>query len=126
MEYKTRNVSEIHEDIEELNALLYSDDEYGDGDYSEDGEEASTGHSPSMMTLYDKQEWFEKSDEEVASLGGPTKKRKLFDGVSDVQPLMNTTVSAVKTQKCCDYEDDVQSSYVDGKNSGFGESGLCS
>ncbi|CAL5379034.1 unnamed protein product [Camellia sinensis] len=95
--------SEIHEDTEELNALLYSDDEYGDGDYSEDGEEASTGHSPSMMTLY-----------------------ALFDGGYDVPPLMNTAASSVKPQKCFDYEDDAQSSCADGKNSGLGESGLFS
>ncbi|CAL5417888.1 unnamed protein product [Camellia sinensis] len=118
--------SEMHEDTEELNALLYSDDEYGDGDYSEDGEEASTGHSPSVMTLYDKREWFEKSDEEVASSDWPTKKRKLFDGGYDVPPLMNTAASSVKPQKCFDYEDDAQSSCADGKNSGLGESGLFS
>ncbi|KAL8115444.1 hypothetical protein AgCh_022079 [Apium graveolens] len=40
-EYETDVRSEMHEDTEELDAPLFSDDE---DDYSEDEEEASTGH----------------------------------------------------------------------------------
>ncbi|KAJ6335458.1 hypothetical protein OIU78_012149 [Salix suchowensis] len=43
--------TDVHEDIEELNALLYSDD---DNEYTEDEEVTSTGHSPSTMTTHDK------------------------------------------------------------------------
>ncbi|KAK0576830.1 hypothetical protein LWI29_023981 [Acer saccharum] len=62
----------MHEDTEELNALLYSDD---DSDYTDDDEVTSTGHSPSTMTAHEKLDWFEGSTEEVASSAGPTKKR---------------------------------------------------
>ncbi|KAF6165571.1 hypothetical protein GIB67_006461 [Kingdonia uniflora] len=64
--YGTDEKSEMHEDTEELNALLYSDD-----DYESDDEEVSTGHSPGEMTDYEK--------EEVASSGGPTKRKRETD-----------------------------------------------
>lgn len=111
--------SEMHEDTEELDALLYSDD---DDNYSEDDEEASTGHSPSTMTAHEKQEWFEESVEEVASSAGPNKRMKLFDGGYDV-PSVTDTASSVKPERCFDYEDDAQSSCADGKNQGFEEFG---
>ncbi|PSS17367.1 Transcription factor bHLH143 like [Actinidia chinensis var. chinensis] len=104
--------SEMHEDTEELNALLYSDD---DEDYDDDDEEASTGHSPSTMTVHDKQERFEESAEEVASSGGPTKRMKMSDG-GYVVPSLTDTASSVKPKICSDYEDDAESSCADGKN----------
>jgi len=109
--------SEMHEDTEELNALLYSDD---DDEYVEDDEEASTGHSPSTMTAYDKQECLPEEIEEVASCGGPTKKMKLSDGGYDFPPFVDTA-SFVKPKRCFDYEDDAESSYTGGKNIGLGE-----
>ncbi|KAI4366548.1 hypothetical protein MLD38_022411 [Melastoma candidum] len=81
--------SEMHEDTEELNALLYSDEESdysceGDGD---DDEVTSTGHSPSTMTGH----WdhgfgpSKKVPEEVArSL--PSKKRKLSNECRNLPP----------------------------------------
>ncbi|KAA8538156.1 hypothetical protein F0562_027764 [Nyssa sinensis] len=107
--------SEMREDTEELNALLYSDDDYHS---YEDGEETSTGHSPSTMTAYDKQEWFEGSAEEVASSAEPTKRQKLCDGY-DVPSLMDTATSM--PNRCFEYEDDAESSCADGKNQGLGE-----
>ncbi|KAL4566060.1 hypothetical protein LXL04_030170 [Taraxacum kok-saghyz] len=81
--------SEMREDSEELNALLYSDDE--ENDYSEN-EETSTGHSPnSMMFLEKKGQNGNEKEEEVASSGG--KKRKWEDGGSIVNSLEDTASS---------------------------------
>ncbi|KAF8023351.1 hypothetical protein BT93_F0756 [Corymbia citriodora subsp. variegata] len=71
--------SEMHEDTEELNALLYSDDDFDD---SEEDEVDSTGHSPSMMTAQEREEYFGESTEVAASSAWPTKKRKLVDAPS--------------------------------------------
>ena len=57
----------IMEDTEELNALLYSDD---DSEDTEDGKVTSTGHSPNAMTAHDEQ--FMGGFEELAS----SKKRR--------------------------------------------------
>uniref|UniRef100_A0A5B6ZLN1 Putative fructose-bisphosphate aldolase cytoplasmic isozyme n=1 Tax=Davidia involucrata TaxID=16924 RepID=A0A5B6ZLN1_DAVIN len=111
--------SEMREDTEELNALLYSDDDDNDNVYSEDDEEMSTGHSPSTMTAYEKQEWFEDSGEEVASSAEPTKRRKLSNGGCDVPLLMDTATSM--PNRCFEYEDDAESSCADGKNQGLEE-----
>ncbi|GLT93741.1 hypothetical protein SLE2022_115170 [Rubroshorea leprosula] len=105
--------SEMHEDTEELNALLYSDD---DGNYTDDDDDddtASTGHSPSTMTAHNEQ--LEGSTEEVASSGGTTKKRKLFDGVNDYAPLLMDTATSVKPKLSCEYEHDAESSCANGK-----------
>lgn len=110
--------SEMHEDTEELNALLYSDD---DDDYDEDDEEASTGHSPSTMTAYDKQDQdLPKESEEVASCDGPTRRRKLSDGGYDVRSVLDTA-SSVKSKRCFDCEDGAESSCAGGNYLGPGE-----
>ncbi|XP_022768417.1 transcription factor bHLH145-like [Durio zibethinus] len=101
--------SEMHEDTEELNALLYSDD---DSDYTEDEEVTSTGHSPGIMTAYDEQ--FEGGTEEVASSTGLTKKRKLLDSSNDYVPLHMDTAS----NRCSEYEGDSDSSRANGQNLG--------
>lgn len=74
----SRDVSEdeMHENTEELDALLFSDD---DTDFSED-EETSTGHSPSTMTDNGVPDLVEESDDEVDSFSLPTKRRKLPSG----------------------------------------------
>ncbi|KAK9269972.1 hypothetical protein L1049_025545 [Liquidambar formosana] len=111
--------SEMHEDTEELNALLYSDD---DSDYTEDDEVTSTGHSPSTMTAQVKQDWFGGGiTEEVASSDGPTKRRKLFDGGFHVLPSLMDTASSVKQKRSSEYEDDAESSCGNGKNPRSGE-----
>lgn len=71
---------EMHEDTEELNALLCSDSE----SYSSDGEETSTAHSPSTMTDNCVEDLIEEAGEEVDSFGFPPKRRKLWDGGHDV------------------------------------------
>uniref|UniRef100_A0A7C9AEG6 BHLH domain-containing protein n=1 Tax=Opuntia streptacantha TaxID=393608 RepID=A0A7C9AEG6_OPUST len=98
--------SEIHEDTEEINALLYSDDE---DNYSEDGEETSTGHSPSTMTAYETQDWFEEDDiGEVASSAGPAKRQKLSDGNYEVASAPKIA-SSVKLNRSLEDEDDAES-----------------
>ncbi|KAJ6685641.1 TRANSCRIPTION FACTOR BHLH145 [Salix purpurea] len=105
--------TDVHEDIEELNALLYSDD---DNEYTEDEEVTSTGHSPSTMTTHDKRGWFGGSTEEVASSDGSNKKRKLCDGgYTDVPSLMDTA-SSVKPTIGFEYEDDAESRCDNGNN----------
>ncbi|XP_022735171.1 transcription factor bHLH145-like isoform X1 [Durio zibethinus] len=107
--------SEMREDTEELNALLYSDD---DSDYTDDDEVTSTGHSPSTMTAHYEQ--FEGGAEEVASSTGTTKKRKLFDGSNDYVPLIKGNASSVNPNRCSDYEDDADSLCGNGQNPGSG------
>lgn len=99
--------SELHEDTEELNALLYSDD---DDSHSEDGEETSTGHSPSTMTAHDDlPPCLDEMVEEVASSEWPSKRRKRLDGGFDIPSLVDTASSA-KPFTCSDLEDDAESS----------------
>lgn len=102
--------SEMREDTEELNALLYSDDDDDvDGDYSEDDEEISTGHSPSTMTAHNKHDWFDERIEEVASSDEPAKRHKLIDGSYGV-PLPLDNATSAKPFGCSELEDDAESS----------------
>jgi len=118
---RTDMQSEMHEDTEELNALLYSDDE---SDYTEDGEVTSTAHSPCIMTPHDKKDWREGSTEDVASSAGPTKKRKLYDGGYDNLPSLVDTASSMKPDGPFEeYEADAESSCANGNNEGSGEMG---
>ncbi|KAK4354685.1 hypothetical protein RND71_026879 [Anisodus tanguticus] len=110
--------SELHEDTEELNALLYSDD---NDSYFEDGEEISTGHSPSTMTAHD----LEEMGKEVASSEWPSRKRKLLDGGCDIPSLVDTASSA-KPFTCSDLEDDAESCCGNNDNNKVSESvSLC-
>ncbi|KAL5558540.1 hypothetical protein UlMin_034751 [Ulmus minor] len=110
--------SEMHEDTEELNALLYSDD---DSDYTEDDDDevTSTGHSPSTMTAYDNQNLFEGSTEEVASSAGTTKKRKLCDGGYNAMPVPLDSPSLAKPNRSSELEDDAESSCANDQNFGL-------
>ncbi|XP_043713363.1 transcription factor bHLH143-like [Telopea speciosissima] len=107
--------SEMREDTEELNALLYSDDEFEDtDDGEEDDEVASTGHSPIEMIGHEKQE-----EEEVASSGGLTKRRKLLNGEHEAtSSVMDTANSAKPNVLTSEYEDDAQSSCIKGRTRG--------
>ncbi|XP_039010249.1 transcription factor bHLH143-like [Hibiscus syriacus] len=135
--------SEMHEDTEELNALLYSDDDI----YFTDVEVTSLVHSPSTMTVRDEQ--FEGGTEKVDSSSGLTKRRKLLDGSNDSVPLVMDTTSSVfggpesssgnkrtrlvdkipetlpllmdtaisvNPNRCSEYEDDADSSCVNDQN----------
>ena len=95
----------MHEDTEELNALLYSDDD----SYYTDDEVTSAVHSPSRMTACPEQ--FEGGGtEKVASSIGPTKKRKLLDDGNDYLPLLTDAASSVNPSRCSEYVDDADSS----------------
>ncbi|XP_074365488.1 transcription factor bHLH143-like [Apium graveolens] len=75
--------SEFHEDSEEINALLYSDDEY-DNNYGEedcDGEVTSTDRSPSKVEeILSNDEQVGAMIEEVATSDGSTKRQRLLNG----------------------------------------------
>ncbi|XP_015060155.1 transcription factor bHLH143-like isoform X1 [Solanum pennellii] len=110
--------SELHEDTEELNALLYSDD---DDSYSEDGEEMSTGHSPSTMTAHDLPSWHDEMGEEVNSSEWPSKRRKQLDGGCDIPPSLVDTATSAKPFTCSDLEDDAESSCGNSHNNQVSE-----
>lgn len=87
-----RNVNEeMHEDTEEIDALLYSD---SDNDYEEE-EEASTGHSPVDMTVN-----FNDEEEEVASSAvlqpppPPAKRRR-------VEPKLDPSLADAASSNHC-------------------------
>ncbi|GAA0144065.1 hypothetical protein LIER_04601 [Lithospermum erythrorhizon] len=100
--------SDIHEDTEELNALLYSDD-----DYLEDKEETSTGHSPSIMAAHRVQCSFDTEGEDVASCAGTTKRRKLLHGGYRSPAIMEAelvdTASSFKCTSRSDSDGDAES-----------------
>lgn len=98
--------SEMHEDTEEINALLYSDDDvenYIDDD--DDDEVKSTGHSPIMPTgrIYLMNEHSEDTKEEICSSNWPIKRQKLNDGERRSSSPMDES---------CDNASDAESNYV--------------
>ncbi|KAG2703889.1 hypothetical protein I3760_06G158400 [Carya illinoinensis] len=108
--------SEMHEDTEEINALLYSDnDEYGDGD---DDETASTGHSPVVINgRYEKHDHVDYLTDEVAGPDGPNKRQKFLDGGYKRLSPMDTT-SSIKLDRSVEYGSDAESGYAFGQNQG--------
>ncbi|KAF5185963.1 Transcription factor bhlh [Thalictrum thalictroides] len=102
---ETCEESEMHEDSEELDALLYSDDSD-----SED-EETSTAHSPNEITGWKNQEEAAESPDEVTSPNGATKRKRLSDE-EDEPSLLRDTASSLKFSKC---DNDAESSYVKGR-----------
>lgn len=109
--------SEMHEDTEEINALLYSDEsDDDDDDYGDDDEVASTGHSPmAIKGSYEKQEHVEYIREEVAGSDGPNKRLKLPNGGYKKSSPMNTA-SSVKLDRSHAYDSDAESGYAIGQN----------
>ncbi|XP_057496853.1 transcription factor bHLH143-like [Actinidia eriantha] len=70
--------SEMHEDTEEINALLYSDDDYSDSD---EDEVTSTDRSPFAINgSYKKREHMEEITEKVANLDSQSKRQRWIDG----------------------------------------------
>ncbi|XP_039039049.1 transcription factor bHLH145-like [Hibiscus syriacus] len=106
-------LSEMREDTEELNALLYSDD---DSDNTEDEEVTSTGHSPSTLTAYFEQ--YEGGAEGVASSTGLTKKRKLLNNSNSYMQFPVDNTCSVNHNRYSEPEDDANSSFANGQNSG--------
>lgn len=112
--------SEMQEDTEELNALLYSDDDtdYSDGD-DDDDEVTSTGHSPSTMTDHERRGLSEESNEEIASSIWPVKRRKTSGGDNNQLPSLMDTATSYLNQSIGS-EDDAKSSSADGKKYAYG------
>ncbi|CAJ1975995.1 unnamed protein product [Sphenostylis stenocarpa] len=97
--------SEMHEDTEEINALLYSDDD------DDDDEVTSTGHSP---LLTEKtcltQEQCGNTKEEVATSDWPNKRQKLIDGGFNRLPPLVDGASSERLNKMCYAESNYASS----------------
>ncbi|CAL9229723.1 unnamed protein product [Arabidopsis halleri] len=71
--------SDMHEDTEEINVLLYSDDDDND-DWESDDEVMSTGHSPFPVEQQACNKTTEELDETESSVDGPhLKRQKLLD-----------------------------------------------
>uniref|UniRef100_A0A1J3DJE8 Transcription factor SAC51 n=1 Tax=Noccaea caerulescens TaxID=107243 RepID=A0A1J3DJE8_NOCCA len=75
--------SEMHEDTEEINALLYSDDDDDDDDDDDcesDDEVMSTGHSPYLIERV-------CNKRELEEVDGPCKRQKLVDKANNLRDL---------------------------------------
>ncbi|CAG7871575.1 unnamed protein product [Brassica rapa] len=80
--------SEMHEDTEEINALLYSDDDYDDCESDDDDDEVmSTGHSPYQVCN-------KRSLEETDS---PCKRQKLLDKVENISVSSSSSLVGSKS-----------------------------
>lgn len=112
-EHLVNEESEMHEDTEEINALLYSDD-YDSGSDDDDDEVTSTGHSPfAAKRTYLVREQFEDTKEEVASSDWPNKRHKLIDGGYKEFPLPVDSASSVRLNETYDeYVSDADNSLV--------------
>ncbi|XP_022869772.1 transcription factor bHLH145-like [Olea europaea var. sylvestris] len=108
IEYKFGNdlESEMHEDTEELNALLGSD---SDSECSEDDEETSTGHSPSTMTDNNIQEMVQEKSDRGSNSVVPPKRQKLLD-LGYVVPSLVHSSRSLKTHTCSELENDAEES----------------
>ncbi|OAY39527.1 transcription factor bHLH143 [Manihot esculenta] len=124
--------SEMHEDTEEINALLYSDDEddeYTGGDEDDeyvgggggddddyDDEVTSTGHSPFLISSSGMRGHVEDITEEVAGSDGQNKRQKLLDGGCKRKSLADTA-SLTELAGVRGYVfDNEESSYAFGQN----------
>uniref|UniRef100_A0A2P2KQ80 BHLH domain-containing protein n=1 Tax=Rhizophora mucronata TaxID=61149 RepID=A0A2P2KQ80_RHIMU len=86
--------TEMHEDTEEIDALLYSDEDGYDSYSDDDDEVASTGHSPVAIGLsYGTQNQVDGTTEEVASSDVQNKRQKLLDGGYKKSSLADTASS---------------------------------
>lgn len=103
--------SEMHEDTEEIDALLYSDDD-DDDDYDDedDDEVTSTDHSPFAIRFEKERE----ITEQVACSGDPIKRQRLVDGGYKKSSLEDAT-SLLKLDSSCKYDSDAQSSCANGR-----------
>ncbi|XP_039068763.1 transcription factor bHLH143-like [Hibiscus syriacus] len=104
--------SEMHEDTEELNALLYSDEEDDDDDYGDDDDDddvTSTAHSPiGIKRNYEDQDHDYDVMEQVASSNGSNKRQKLLND-GNKQPI-------IVDEGSHEYDSDAESSYAIGPN----------
>lgn len=101
--------SEMHEDTEEINALLYSEDD-SDDEYDDDDEVTSTDRSPlATKSTYVIQEQFEDTKEEVTSSYWPNKRLKLIDGDCNISSLPVNRSNLARSNETCDCVSDAES-----------------
>ncbi|XVF67263.1 hypothetical protein PTKIN_Ptkin10aG0106500 [Pterospermum kingtungense] len=109
--------NETHEDTEELNALLYSDEE-DDDHYDDEDEVLSTDHSlVGFKQNYQNLDHVCDIMDEVASSNGPSKRQKLLNA-GQKQSIMVDAASSVKLEGSHghEYDSDAESSYAIGQN----------
>lgn len=104
--------SEFHEDSEEINALLYSDDDEHDYDDGEDGEVTSTYHSQFASKVN-----LENYEEEVASSDSSSKRQRLLDGRYKKSSVVDAT-SSVKFDRPSECDNDAESSCARARTKG--------
>ncbi|KAL3515498.1 hypothetical protein ACH5RR_022400 [Cinchona calisaya] len=117
-EYYTKSEGgDMREDTEEINALLYSDSfSEDDDDVGEDDELTSTGRSPFAIIGASKaHEKVCELAEEAGSTDSSTKRHKLLDGGYKKSSLVDTADS-LKLAKFCNYDDDDETSYAEGRD----------
>ncbi|XAR72396.1 hypothetical protein NMG60_11019021 [Bertholletia excelsa] len=110
--------SEMHENTEEINALLYSDDDDGGDDDDDDGggggdseedEVTSTGRSPFVIEAsYKKRELEEEVTLEFAISDGAVKRQRLIDGEYN-RSSFTSMVNSGQLDGLCNYDGDAQS-----------------
>ncbi|KAF2320511.1 hypothetical protein GH714_027863 [Hevea brasiliensis] len=108
--------SEMHEDTEEINAFLYSDDDEDNDDDDDDDEVTSTGHSPILISSCGTLAQVEEITEEVTGSDGRNKRQKLLDGGYKRKSLVDVaSLTKVAGVHGCDDDDD-ESSYAISQN----------
>ncbi|KAK3006302.1 hypothetical protein RJ639_016856 [Escallonia herrerae] len=115
--HTTVEKSYMHEDTDEINALLYSDDDEDDDDEfeGEDDEVTSTGHSPFTLKRSSAEyEQVGEISEEVVSSNGSTKRQKLL-GSGCIKSLVVDAASSVKLRRSLKYTNDAESSSASDK-----------
>ncbi|MCL7035790.1 hypothetical protein MKW94_017261 [Papaver nudicaule] len=100
--------SEMHEDTEELNALLYSDDEN-----DTDDEEISTGHSPRDVIGCQNLEEVGENLLDFASSSCPTKRKRVLEEDHYASSLADTASSG-EANHSVECKDDAESSCAGG------------
>ncbi|KAJ6420727.1 hypothetical protein OIU84_028147 [Salix udensis] len=112
----------MHEDTDEINALLYSIrstghspiliKSHGTQEQAEKiVEEVTSSDGPILIKSHGTQERAEKIVEEVTSSDGPNKRQKLIDGEYKKSSLVDTA-SSVKVERFHGHEDDMESNYA--------------
>ncbi|XP_062077031.1 transcription factor bHLH143-like [Humulus lupulus] len=109
--------SEMHEDTEEINALLYSDDyEEDESDTGECGEDDDEVTSPDHSPMQLKKDYVKRGpiEEDVASSDGSRKRQKVLDGGYN-KSSPSYTASSINLDGSHGYDNDAKSSYADGQ-----------
>ncbi|XP_061355527.1 transcription factor SAC51-like [Gastrolobium bilobum] len=102
--------SENQEATEEINALLYSDNDNDEDNDDNCYEVTSAGRSPlETKRTYMMQEQFEDMKEEVASCDWPNKRLMLMDGGYNRSSLPVDNASLVKLNETCECASDAES-----------------